>query len=103
MNATPQRRRPALAGPGAETNTQGNGRNHSTARNMLPPGSKFCLCAGCREFFTAPSAFDRHRVGKYEVTSGPDRRRCLTVNEMQLAGWRQLPDGYWTPFKERTL
>lgn len=96
MSALPERKRPASTGLDRNDKQENRQREGSTARNMLPPGSKFCQCSGCRAFFTAPSSFDAHRVGKYEITSGPDRRRCLSIAEMRLSGWRQTPDGYWT-------
>ena len=72
------------------------GAEQAGKRNMLPAGSKFCQCSGCGEYFTAPSSFDNHRVGKYEITTGPDRRRCLTTAELRTRGWRKTVSGYWT-------
>lgn len=49
-------------------------------------------CAACHETFTGTKAGDRHRVGAYGVTTGPNRRRCLTVDEMRaITGRRGLP------------
>jgi hypothetical protein len=39
--------------------------------------------SGCHENFNSLTAFDRHRVGKFD----PDERRCLTTAEMLAKGW----------------
>lgn len=43
-------------------------------------------CLGCKEEFNSLAAFDMHRVGKHHLTDGPDRRRCLTADEMTAKG-----------------
>ena len=37
-----------------------------------------------------------HRVGQHGVKEGPDRRRCLTIDEMEAKGMRLGKLGYWT-------
>ena len=39
-------------------------------------------CPACHQTFASTEARDAHRVGLHGVTEGPDRRRCLTVEEM---------------------
>jgi hypothetical protein len=39
-------------------------------------------CAACHQTFSGTEAGDKHRVGDHGVTEGPNRRRCLTVEEM---------------------
>ncbi len=48
-------------------------------------------CAACGLSFEDDDAFDAHRAGSFA------RRRCLTRAELQVAGWRRLPSGDWTP------
>lgn len=52
---------------------------------MLPPGSKFCRCSGCGEYFTSETPFGIHRVDG----------RCLSVTEMEARGMSKNPRGYW--------
>lgn len=42
-----------------------------------------CPAAGCHLTFSGTTAGDKHRVGEHGVTTGPDRRRCLTIDEMR--------------------
>ncbi len=42
-------------------------------------------CTVCHRTFSSTSAGDRHRVGQHGVTTGPDRRRCLTDTELATA------------------
>ncbi|MEH1508389.1 hypothetical protein V7F74_00400 [Cutibacterium avidum] len=37
-----------------------------------------------------------HRKGDHGVTAGPNRRRCLTADEMIAKGMARNADGYWT-------
>lgn len=53
-------------------------------------------CGACHQTFSGTTAGDRHRVGKHHIFTGPQRRRCLTVEEMQKIGMRQNARGIWT-------
>jgi hypothetical protein len=60
------------------------------------------LCRTCGEDFGSISAFDAHRVGKYEYTWSPDRedgRRCLGVDELEDKGFRLNRRGAWSTSK----
>lgn len=46
--------------------------------SKLPIGSKVCQCAACGEYFTVPSAFDKHRSGPWSA------RICLNPAEIGL-------------------
>lgn len=48
-------------------------------------------CAACEEYFNSTDAFTKHRVGSYE----PDRRRCLTVAEMEAKTFSKTQDDFW--------
>lgn len=41
-----------------------------------------------------------HRVGQHGVKEGPDRRRCLTVDEMLAKGMTSNRHGYRTQGKD---
>jgi hypothetical protein len=60
----------------------------------LPPGTKYCLCAGCDEYFTSEYTFDMHRAGE------PSARYCIPpekVLDKQRRPKLRLNDrGYWT-------
>lgn len=53
-------------------------------------------CTECHETFTGTSSGDRHRVGDHATFTGPDRRRCLTPDEMRDKGMAQNARGQWT-------
>lgn len=53
-------------------------------------------CPSCHETFTGTTSGDMHRTGKHHISVGPDRRRCLTVEEMRAKGMKQNQHGYWT-------
>lgn len=53
-------------------------------------------CPSCCQTFTAASAGDMHRVGDHATFEGPDRRRCLTVDEMADKGMGRNSRGHWT-------
>ena len=55
----------------------------------LPPGTNYCRCGGCGEYFKSPSGFDKHRV------TDKGERRCLTVIEMFAEGMSKNERGYW--------
>jgi hypothetical protein len=48
--------------------------------------TEHCCTPGCHQTFSSTSAGDMHRTGDHAVTSGPTRRRCLTVGEMLEKG-----------------
>jgi hypothetical protein len=50
-----------------------------------------CQCTGCGQHFTCERTFDHHRYGDFAVS-----RHCLTVAEMEAAGWMQNKQGFWT-------
>lgn len=56
---------------------------------MLPPGTRFCKCGGCGEYFSAEKAFAMHRKGE------PDKRFCLTPRMMSKRGMVKNDKGYW--------
>ena len=59
-------------------------------------GMKAEHCAACHETFTGTYAGDLHRVGKHAVSSGPDRRRCMTEDEMLARGMTKNAKDMWT-------
>jgi hypothetical protein len=54
-----------------------------------------CTVPGCHQTFMGTTVGDMHRVGDFRVTEGPDRRRCLTPDEMRAQGLRQDDEGRW--------
>jgi hypothetical protein len=50
-----------------------------------------CQCTACGEYFNRVSTFDKHRTGAYD-----ERRRCLSVPEMEGKGWKRNAAGFWT-------
>jgi hypothetical protein len=48
-----------------------------------------CHCRACGQSFRSVSGFDRHRTGPADV------RRCLSATELNAAGWRINPAGFW--------
>ena len=54
-----------------------------------------CQCAACGEYFGSERAFDRHRVGEFEVPGREsDSRRCLRLRELLSAGWHRSAQGF---------
>lgn len=49
-----------------------------------------CQCAACGKYFSRVSVFDKHRTGNF----GRDRR-CMTTEQMQARGMRELTLGVW--------
>jgi hypothetical protein len=47
-------------------------------------------CGACKSVFFSVSAFDMHRVGRFE----PLERRCLSADEMRAKGMA-LKNGIW--------
>jgi hypothetical protein len=56
---------------------------------MLPPGSNFCKCATCGNYFLNYKAFDAHRIGAAED------RGCLPTPEYPVSGLTLDSRGYW--------
>jgi hypothetical protein len=52
-------------------------------------------CTACHETFSGTTAGDRHRVGEHSIPIGPNRRRCLTPDEMRDKGMSQNVRGVW--------
>ena len=52
-------------------------------------------CPACWEVFSGTSAGDMHRVGKHHIFAGPERRRCLSVAEMEARGMARDKRGVW--------
>lgn len=59
-------------------------------------GMKIEHCPECHQTFTGTSAGDKHRTGDHAVSTGPDRRRCRTVEEMLEVWMTQNRRGVWT-------
>jgi hypothetical protein len=59
-------------------------------------GSRIEHCTVCHETFTGATSGDMHRVGDHAVFEGPDRRRCLSVEEMTEKGMTRNGRGQWT-------
>jgi hypothetical protein len=55
-------------------------------------GTRVQHCTVCHETFTGTRAGDMHRTGDF---TGPDRRRCLTPDEMRAKGLEQIDEGQW--------
>lgn len=62
------------------------------------------LCPLCKEDFATDASFDAHKTGVHDYTfaeglnmvpSREDGRRCLGVDEMELAGFRRNDHGRW--------
>ena len=51
-------------------------------------------CTVCHETFNGTHVGDMHRVGDHGVKEGPNRRRCLTVDEMEAKGMKRNRLGY---------
>lgn len=58
-------------------------------------GQRVEHCPVCCQSFTGTTAGDMHRVGDHAITVGPDRRRCLTVEEMEARGMARNSKGHW--------
>lgn len=54
-----------------------------------------CVAPGCHQTFSGTTAGDMHRVGKHHVSTGPDRRRCMTEAEMLARGMTRNSFGIW--------
>jgi hypothetical protein len=54
-----------------------------------------CTVPGCHQTFTGTYTGDMHRVGVIGVKEGPNRRRCLSPDEMRAKGLVQNDEGQW--------
>jgi hypothetical protein len=54
-----------------------------------------CQCPTCGEYFNGTQPFDRHRTGDYANADRPNTRGCLTVAEMEAAGFLRNAAGFW--------
>ncbi len=52
-------------------------------------------CPACCETFNSQLPGDMHRVGYSWESQGPDRRRCLSVEEMLARGMAKNSRGLW--------
>jgi hypothetical protein len=52
-----------------------------------------CQCPTCGDSFNSTYAFDKHRVGPY--THDLETRRCLSPDEMRVAGMTKNAAGWW--------
>jgi hypothetical protein len=60
--------------------------------SKLKPGTKFCRCSECGEYFKSERAFDRHREGEY----GPSvDRACAPTARMPERGLQLDPNSIW--------
>lgn len=62
-------------------------------------GRRLKHCPYCHETFTRTAAGDMHRSGVHGASRGPDRRRCLTSDEMLDKGMRRNRLGHWSTGK----
>jgi len=59
-------------------------------QTQIPLSGKRCQCSECKEFFSSPTAFDKHRAG----THGVDRH-CQSPETAGLL-IRKVPNGsFW--------
>lgn len=58
-------------------------------------GNRTQHCVSCHQSFNSTTAGDMHRVGDHGTRQGPNRRRCLTPDEMRHNGMTQNPQGVW--------
>jgi hypothetical protein len=54
-----------------------------------------CQCPTCSEYFNGVQPFDKHRIGDYAKPGQPNTRRCLTVTELEAAGFIRNAAGFW--------
>lgn len=67
-------------------------------RDSFRLGGRSCECSGCGERFGGVEAFELHRTGKPAVAEGPERRRCMTGDEMRRAGLSAGSRGWGRPY-----
>ena len=66
----------------------------------LKPGTNYCLCAGCGEYFTSDHTFKMHRVG------AAGKRRCRDpakiLDRSRKPRLRMATSGHWASARRRT-
>ena len=67
-----------------------------TACGATWSGHRIEHCTACHETFTGTGSGDKHRTGDHAVDIGPERRRCLTPDEMRGKGMATNQRGQWT-------
>lgn len=86
-----------------------NNRNEDPEGRVLKVSSSKNQCRGCGWYFKNNSAFEKHRTGRLgyttkEGTYVPSTRRCMSPEEMVIAGLIQTEEGYWNlPMPEKYL
>jgi hypothetical protein len=58
-------------------------------------GFKAEHCTACHQTFTSTEAGDKHRVGEHDVSIGPTRRRCMTVDELRAFVGKTSRRRFW--------
>ena len=53
-------------------------------------------CCSCGETFSGTTAGDMHRTGDHAISHGPNRRRCLTPDEMLAKGMTFITNSHGT-------
>ena len=68
---------------------------------MLPIGTKRAQCPVCKEYFTAPSVFEKHHA------TGRRQRRCIhPAHDLDTKGkpkFRLTETGHWASSKRRVV
>lgn len=67
-------------------------RPSKSADPILKPGSSFCRCSDCGEYFRSERAFDAHRIGEYRPVSN---RGCAPTARMPERGLQLDASGVW--------
>lgn len=66
-------------------------RSAKSSDPRLPIGSNFCRCSECGEYFRSERAFERHRIGEFDL---PGDRGCAPSARMPDLGLR-CTSGIW--------
>ena len=59
-------------------------------------GTRAEHCESCGETFSGTTAGDMHRTGDHAISHGPNRRRCLTADEMLAKGMTFITNSHGT-------
>ena len=65
----------------------------------LRPGTNFCKCAACGEYFTSDSTFRMHRAGAPEARVCRDPSKVLDKDRKPRL--RRTDTGYWASARRR--
>lgn len=68
---------------------------HTCGASWTGSRIEHCKAPGCHQSFTGTTAGDMHRTGDHAVSVGPNRRRCLTAEEMEARGMARNSKGHW--------